>query len=299
MRRVVAPTLLTLALVAGLVLIANASTAATRAASVRSAGSAQAGTSKHAAALGRTGTKARTWSLRLAPAPDDLALAQIRFPHAGRRAVARDLLHLAMRAPFGADYLAAATPSVNLSTGGAQVLVLLVNRPTALEDPVSVELRLSTQGRLAEHRVRGVENPFVETSAPAARDLCDLSTRGRTLRASDLAPLRSVGAALDGFSVAAAVAQAYDAVCGLPYEPAFKLVVTSASTQPQPAPPQPTPTPPQPQPAPPQPAPGPPVGKLPGEGCVPAPGYACPASVEGNSATAARATDRRAATGAY
>ena len=297
MRRAVTSTLLALALVAGLAVIASAGAAVTGAASVRSAASARAGASKRAAALGRAGTTARTWSLRLTPAPDDLALAQIRFPHAGRRAVARDLLHIAMRAPFGADYLAVATPSIGLSTGGAQVLVLLVNRPSALEDPVSVELRLSTKGRLAEHRVRRVENPFAEAPAPTARGLCDLATHGRALRAGDLAPLRSGGAALDGFSAAAAVAQAYDVVCGLPYEAAFKQDVTGASTQPRPALPQPTPAPPQPAPTPPTPTP--PVGKLPGEGCVPAPGYVCPGALEGSSSAAALAGDRRAATGAY
>lgn len=294
MRRAVTSTLLELALVAGLAAIASAGAAVTGAASVRSSASAQAGASKlaaapsgaGAAASSRAGTRTRMWSLRLTPAPDDLALAQIRFPHAGRRTVVRELLHIAMRAPFGADYLAVATPSIALSTGGAQVLVLLVNRPSALEDPVSVELRLSTEGRLAEHRVRRVENPFAETPAPTAPGLCDLATHGRALQAGDLAPLRSGGAALDGFSAAAAVAQAYDVVCGLPYEAAFKQVVTGTAAQPQPAPPQPTPAPPQPPPAPPTPTP--PIGKLPGEGCVPAPGYVCPEAAKRGAPAAAR-----------
>jgi hypothetical protein len=272
MRRASAPILLALALVAGLVVIANTGTAVTGAASARPSASVQAGTSKHAAALGRTGTRARRWSLRLAPAPDDLALAQIRFPRAGRQAVARDLLHIEMQAPFGADYLAVATPSISLSGGAAQVLVVLVNRPTALEDPVSVELRLSTGGRLAEHWVLRVENPFAGTRAPAAPDLCNLATHGHTLQATDLTALRFAGAALDGFGVAAAVAQAYDVGCGLPYESAFKQVITGTSTQPQPAPPQPTPAPPQPQPTPPQPTPEPPHCTP----CDPQPGYACP-----------------------
>jgi hypothetical protein len=272
MRRAVTPTLLALALVAGLAVIASAGAAITGGASIRSSASAQAGTSKRAAALGRTGTTARTWSLRLTPAPDDLALAQIRFPHAGRRAVARDLLHIEMRAPFGSDYLAVATPRAGLYGGGAQVLVLLVNRPSALEDPLSVELWLSTKGRLAAHEVRRVENPFAESAAAAAPDLCDLTMRGHALQASELTPLRSGGAALDGFSVAAAVAQAYDVACQLSYEPAFKQVVTGTSTQPQPAPPQPTPAPPQPQPQPPQPTPEPPHCVP----CDPQPGYACP-----------------------
>jgi hypothetical protein len=274
MRRAVAPTLLALVLVIGLVVPAIVGTAITGAASARS--------------------PARAWSLRLAPAPDDFALAQIRFPDAGRQAIARDLLNIEMQAPFGSDYLAAATPRASLSSAGAQVLLLLVNRPSALEDPASVRLRLSASGRLAEHEVRRVENPFAEAAAAAAPALCNLATPGRAPRASDLAPLRSAGAALEGFGLAAAVAQAYDVACGLPYESAFKQVVTGTSTQPRPAPPQPAPAPPQPVP----PAPAPPVGKLPGEGCLPAPGYACPAAVASSSLATARGGERRAAVGA-
>jgi hypothetical protein len=295
MRRAAVTTLPTLALMAGLVVMANTATAATGTAFTHFSAPTQTGRSERPAAATGAGAKAHTWSLRLAPAPDDLALAQIRFPRAGRRAVARALLHIEIQAPFGADYLAVAAPSISLSTAGAQVLVLLVNRPTALEDPVSVRLRLSTGGRLAEHQVRRVENPFAETPSPATRDLCDLSTRGPTLQGSDLTPLRSAGAPLAEFGVAAAVAQAYDAACGLPYESAFKQAITDASTQPQPVPPQPTPAPPQPQPAPPT----PPVGKLPGEGCVPTPGYACPEALKSSSPATALDSDRRAATGAY
>jgi hypothetical protein len=279
MRRAVALTLLALALSGGTVLAGIAGTALTGAASARSPAPTQTDASKRqthaskrtAATPGPAGTKARVWHLRLAPAPDDFALAQIRFPRARRRAIARDLPQIKMQVPFGADYLAVATPSASPSTGGAQVLVLLVNRPSALEDPASVWLRLSTRGRLAEHAVRSVENPFAQTPAPAARDLCDLTTRGYALPAGALAPLHSTGAALDGFGIAAAVAQAYDVACGLPYESAFKQVLTGVSTQPQPAP-QPTPTPPSPQPVPPQPTPEPPHCAP----CDPRPGYACP-----------------------
>lgn len=286
MRRAVVPTLLALALAGALAVLAIAGTIATGTAPTRSQQPARANTSKHASAPSRAATKAHTWSLRLAPAPNDLALAQIRFPRAGRRAVARNLLHIEMQVPFGADYLAVAVPNVGLSTGGAQVLVLLVNRPTALEDPDSVRLRLSTGGRLVEHEVWRVENPFAGTLALADRDLCDLATGGQTVRAGDLAPLRSAGGALDGFGLTAAVAQAYDVACGLPYEAAFKQVVTGTAAQPQPAPPQPTPAPPQPAPAPPTPTP--PVGKVPGEGCVPAPGYVCPGAVRSSAPAAAR-----------
>jgi hypothetical protein len=306
MRPKVAPTLLALAAVAELVVLEVVGTAVTGAASARSPAPTQAptrsDTSKRAMAPGRTGAKARTWSLRLAPAPDDLVLAQIRFPRVGRRAVARDLPHIEMQSPSGADYLAVATPRARVSSSEAQVLVLPVNRPSALEDPVSVKLRLSASGRLAEHEVRRAENPFAGTAAPAAPDLCDLATDGHALQAGGLTPLQSNGSALGAFDAAAAVAQAYDAACGLPYESAFKQIITGTSVQPQPrppepapAPPEPTPAPPQPQPAPPAPAPVPPVGKLPGEGCVPTPGYACPAALQ--SPLAARHAPHRPASG--
>ena len=54
-----------------------------------------------------------------------------------------------------------------------------------------------------------------------------------------------------------AVAQAYDVVCGLPHASSFQRAVTRGLPAPQ----------------------SPPVGKLPGEGCKPAPGYACPGAV--------------------
>ncbi len=166
MHRAATPALLALALVVGLGLVVAGivATAVTR------------------AAPARAGDKVHTWSLRLAPAPNDFALAQIRFPGSGRRAIARDPLKIEMQAPFGSDYLAAATPRAGLSSGGMQALVLLVNRPSALEDPVSVRLQLSTSARPAEHELRRVENPgegclpvpgyacpgAVESSSPAA-----------------------------------------------------------------------------------------------------------------------------------
>jgi hypothetical protein len=272
MRRAVVGTLLALALVGGLFALGIAGAAVTGAAPARSPAPAQAAAARgRTVTRGRTVGKARTWRLRLAPAPDDLALAQIRFPHASRRAVDRDLLRIEMEAPFGSDYLAVAAPRVGVPAAGAQAFVLLVNRPSALEDPVSVRLLLRTPRRLGEHEVRRVENPFAGVPAPAPPDLCDLATRGPALRAGELTPLRSAGPALDGFGTSAAVAQAYDVACGLPYVSAFKQVVTGASAQPQPAPPPPTPAPPQPQP-PPQSTPEPPHCAS----CEPQPGYACP-----------------------
>ena len=282
MRRTAALILIALAIAAGSLALGLAGVAVTGAVSTRSAALGRAGS----ATRSRMSSTMRTWRLSLEPAPDDLALAEIRFPRAARRAIARRLLHASMEAPFGSDYLAVATPRTGVSAEEAQALVLLVNRPSALLDPASVRLLLSTRGRLGEHEVWRVENPFTGAPSSAARDLCDLATHGSTLQAGELAPLRSAGAALGGFGVAAAVAQAYDVVCGLPYESAFKQLVTGTSTQPQPAPPQPEPSPT---------PPAPPVGRLPGEGCEPRPGYACPAAGSARS----RGAERRTAPGSY
>jgi hypothetical protein len=289
MRRTVAFTLIALALSAGALaagLPALAGVAVTGAASTRLV--ARSRTSS--ATRTRTSATMRTWSLSLKPAPDDLALAEIRFPRAARRAITRRLLHVSMEAPFGSDYLAVAIPRSGVSLEGMQAFVLLVNRPSALEDPARVRLLLSAQRQLGEHELWRVENPFAGTSSSAALELCDLATHGPTLQAVELAPLRSTGAALGGFDVAAAVAQAYDVACGLPYESVFKQLVTGSSTQPQPAPsqPEPAPTP-----------PTPPVGRLPGEGCTPAPGYACPAVLKSSFSAAVRDGERQAAAGAH
>ena len=105
------------------------------------------------------------------------------------------------------------------------------------------------------------------------------------MRASDLRAVLSAGRTLAGFSTAAALAEAYDVACGLPFDPAFGRAVSGCSTAsfaagccppnamcavPAPGPaPTPTPTPP------PAPIPVPP-----GCGCPSPPpcaaGYACP-----------------------
>jgi hypothetical protein len=241
MRRTVALTLVALTLPAGLLALGSAGVASTGVAATRST------------AHGRRGPATRTWRLSLAPVPDDLALAEIRFPHAAGTRITRHLLHVAMRAPFGSDYLAVATPRAGASSAVTQALVLLVNRPSALEDPVSVKLLLSARGRLGEHAVRRVENPFTRPTSPVPPGLCDTSLHGSTLSGVDLTPLQSAGAALGEFGAAAAVAQAYDVVCGLSYEPAFTQAVTGSSTA--------------------SPVPGEPPHCTP---CDPEPGYACP-----------------------
>jgi hypothetical protein len=215
----------------------------------------------------------REWPFTLSPAPDDLALAEVGFPRAERgQEISRASLQIALRGPFGDDYLVLAAPRVG--TGRTpQALVLLVNRPSALLDPVSVRLRLTARATLGGPVVRRFADPFARASSAPKPALCDLALHGSALSATQLGPLLSRGEALAGFGAASAVAQAYDAVCGLPYTSSFAQAVG----QPAPVaslPPSPSPSPP-PAPSPPPPAPGPPVCAP----CDPAPGYACPLSI--------------------
>jgi hypothetical protein len=211
----------------------------------------------------------RTWTITLSPAPDDLALAQIAFRGAAPAArVTSASLRIAVRGPFGDDYLASA--AVRLP-GDRRALVLLVNRPSPLEDPVDVVLRVTALRALGTPVVSRLGNPFVRAASAPRPGLCDLPLHGVALSASQLSALRSRGAALAGFVGTSAVAQAYDAVCSLAFASSFEQAVTHSAAGSSP----------------PVLSPAPPVGKLPGEGCVPSPGYACPGAVESSRASGA------------
>jgi hypothetical protein len=236
----------------------------------------------------------RTWSLTLSPRPGDLALAEVGFHGAAKgHGVSAGSLHVAVSGPFGDDYLAAVAPRF-ATPAGPLALVLLVNRPSPLLDPVSVRVRLTAQGSLGVPTVRRLADPFTRPDAGRTPTLCNLPLHGSALSASELRPLHARGSALAGFATASAVAQAYDLVCGLPHASSFEQAVEQpSSTPPSPAPPEP------PSPVPPAPSPAPPVGKLPGEGCVPTPGYACPGAVKGSTPTAVLDGARRAAARAH
>jgi hypothetical protein len=204
----------------------------------------------------------RTWTITLSPAPDDLALAQIDFRGAAPGArVTSASLRIAVPGPFGDDYLASVAARL---PGGPRALVLLVNRPSPLLDPVDVVLRVTALRTLGTPVVSRLDNPFVRAASAPRPSLCDLPLHGGALSASQLSLLRSRGGPFDAFAGASAVAQAYDAACSLPFASAFQQDVTHSGAGSTP----------------PAPAPTPPVGKLPGEGCVPKPGYACPGAVE-------------------
>jgi len=171
----------------------------------------------------------RTWPLTLSPAPDDLALAGVSFHRAARgQSISPSSLQVSVSGPFGDDYLAAAVP--RLQTPGAPwALVLLVNRPSALLDPVSVHVRLTARRTLGTPVVWKLTDPLTHPDTGLTPALCNLALHGGALGESDLRPLPSRGAALAGFDAASAVAQAYDVVCGLPHASSFEQAVRQSS----------------------------------------------------------------------
>ncbi|HZK73825.1 MAG TPA: hypothetical protein VFD88_07485 [Clostridia bacterium] len=221
----------------------------------------------------------RTWKLALSPQPNDLALAQISFRRAKRnRSVSPSALKLAAAVSFGDDYLAAATPLMR-TPGELRILVLLVNRPSALLDPTTVRLGLSAPRSLGAPTIWKLSDPLGQPKPGLTPALCDLPIHGTTLTGTQLRPLRSLGAGLSGFDPASAVAEAYDVACGLPVDQAFEVDVRGSQTSP------PTPTPP------PQ-----PPGCTP---CMPTPGYACPLAQPSICAAPVADIARRASAGAH
>jgi hypothetical protein len=230
------------------------------------AGATGAKTASVASSVSPGPAATRTWTITLSPAPDDLALAQIAFRGAARGArITSSSLRIAVQGPFGDDYLSSVAARL---PGGPRALVLLVNRPSPLADPVDVVLRVTASRALGTPVVSRLDNPLVRAASAPKPRLCDLPLHGGALNASQLRPLRSRGSPLAAFADASAVAQAYDATCSLPFASSFEQDVTHPSSGSSTPAPTPTPT------------PTPPVGKLPGEGCVPRPGYACPGAVE-------------------
>ena len=228
-----------------------------------------ANTSQKPPAASRAVTAAaqRSWRVTLSPSPDDLALAQISFHGSRTQQITRGSLQAAVSGAFGDDYMAAGAIRARIA-GGPQALVLLVNRPSPLLDPVSVVVALTAWRSLGTSVVHKLADPFTRPQAGSTPALCDLGRHGSALGASEVSTLDSHGSPLAGVSAANAVAQAYDVVCGLAYASSFKQAVR-------------------------QPSPAPPVGKIPGEGCEPEAGRACPLAVGSTVSTPGTAGVRR------
>jgi hypothetical protein len=209
----------------------------------------------------QTGAALRTYPVELKAAPDDFTLADMSFHPRARQRRPMSSVRVAVNGPFGHDYMAAAVARPTTSRV-VHVLVLLVDRPSALLDPASVELQVSARSVLGAPTVHELANLFARTApAPSARPaLCELALGKSGLGAGQLSVVGARGSQLARFDAVGAVAQAYDVACALPFASAFKQAVAPSppASEPPPA------------------SPHPPVGILPGEGCKPAPGYACP-----------------------
>jgi hypothetical protein len=243
-------------------------------------------------ASGKDGSPAvmRLSKLRLSPVPDDLALAEVQFPSSRRRSISHSM-GAGVNGMFGSDYLADA--AVRRRPHGELIeLILLVDRPSALADPASVSLSLLSPPAFGKPVRRIGLDPFHEAGAtflkqPAVGRLpCAIGGKDTVLIGSGLTAIRTRGAPLSGLSSADAVADAYDALCGLSYPASFKAAVDPESpcTQGQTCAPKPV-------------EPHPP-GCTP---CDPRPGAACPLSGSPDVCVAEqrRALARASSTGAH
>ena len=173
-----------------------------------------------------------------APAQFDLSLAEVRFgasPRAASSVASRSYvarpIRLAVRGPTGLDYVAAATTRFSVR-GRPRALVLVVNRRprgSLAPDLARIGLTVTSARRLGAPVVWQISDPFTRPSIGLTPALCDLPIHGVSLAASDLRSVLGRGIALSGFSVEAAIAQAYNVVCGRPYEQAFRQAVTQGS----------------------------------------------------------------------
>jgi hypothetical protein len=196
----------------------------------------------HAPAHARSASVGRERSARiaLAPAPGELALAFVRFPHARRHArLSTRALQVGAAGPFGDDYLAAA--AMRVRAGRSPVaLVLLVNRVTAVLDPASVSVHVRSARGLGVPASAVLANPFagalgeLAASKNAAAPPCGLTTGAAPMAAGALTTPVERGSALPGFDAQVALAEAYDAVCGLadPGAPAFERAVHPSTCAP-------------------------------------------------------------------
>ncbi len=231
----------------------------------------EAGSKKAAARASRARPLTRTWNLTLSPAPNDIALAEISFhrAHLGARISGR-MLRVSVSGPFGADYMALATPIVG-TPGDLRAVVVVVNRPSPLMDPANVHLRITARQGLGTPVVWKLANPFSQPHPGLTPALCDMPMHGSAVSGSELLALGSRGAPPAGFGVATTVAQAYDVACGLPYEGSFAQAVTGS------------------------PAPRPPVCTP----CDPRPGFACPLVQPNVCAVPVAVAARRASASAH
>jgi hypothetical protein len=163
-----------------------------------------------------------------APAQFNLTLAALGFRHAGGRP-----LGVGLGGPAGLYYVAGAIVR-RPSAGGPRTLVLAVNerpRGSLAPDLLRIGLRVRAARSLGAVSVRQAVDPLpLRVGAAAVPALCGPAATRRTLGGADLRLVLASGRAVSGFGAAAAVAQAFDAVCGRPYDPAFVRAVSGCTS---------------------------------------------------------------------
>jgi hypothetical protein len=156
----------------------------------------------------------RSWPVTVSPNPGDVSLVQIAFPHAGSARVSAATLVVRAPGVFGSDYLAVA--AVRPALGGARALVLIANRPSPLNDPSRLALKVTARRVLGPPAVLGVQDVLARSGSASRPPLCDLSLHRAPLTAGGLSIIGGAGSALSGLGGAQALAQAYDIACDLP-----------------------------------------------------------------------------------
>jgi hypothetical protein len=179
-------------------------------------------------AAGGAPPAARAWQLSLgAPAQFGLVLAELRFPaRTGRPR------RLSVRGPTGLDYVAGASVR-RPPAAGPRTLVLVVNRRprgSLAPDLRRIGVTVTATRSLGAPSLRATSTPVVRPVGGVRPPICRLGLGGRPLGAGALHATLGAGRAIPGFGAAAAVAQAYDLVCGLPYDPAFVSAATGCPT---------------------------------------------------------------------
>ncbi len=167
----------------------------------------------------------RSLRVTLTPAPNEVSLAQISFPHAGMARPSPATLEVSAPSVFGSDYLAVAVLRPGL--GGAVALALVANRPSPLLDPAGVSLTVRARRALGAPGTRSVQDVLSLPAGAGKPRLCDLALHGKALNAADLAPLGGRGPALSGLGGAQALAQAYDIACGLPSAESLRTALSA------------------------------------------------------------------------
>jgi hypothetical protein len=170
-----------------------------------------------------------------APAQFDVAVAQVRYavPHGPR-----PRLKVALAAPAGLDYVAAALPRHQPRRALVALVAVVNRRPRGSQAPDLSQILLSTRPSRAMRAPTVAQATNVLYAAPATTPA---ACRLGALKADDLRFAMRAGAAPSGFGARSTIAEALAAACGRAVDPAFRAAVAPPALQLPPPKPQPCP----------------------------------------------------------